>query len=53
MQLHIYSNFYPRQYTRAGFLLRELQNEGKIVKEGRGVEARWIKSQLQVTVVQS
>jgi len=39
--------------TRAGFLLRELQNEGKIVKEGRGVEARWIKSQLQVTVVQS
>ena len=36
--------------TRAGFLLRELQNEGKLVKEGRGVEAKWVKSQLQVTV---
>jgi len=37
--------------TRAGFLIRELQNEGKLVKEGRGADAKWIKSQLQVTVI--
>lgn len=29
--------------TRAGFLLRELQLEGVIAKEGRGADARWIK----------
>ena len=39
--------------TRAGFLLRELQNEGKLVKEGRGVDASWVKSELNVTVVES
>ena len=37
--------------TRAGFLIRELQNEGKLVKEGRGADAKWIKSQLEITVV--
>jgi len=37
--------------TRAGFLIRELQNEGKLVKEGRGAEAVWKKSQLEITVV--
>ena len=39
--------------TRAGFLLRELQNEGKLCKEGRGVDASWVKSELNVTVVES
>ena len=39
--------------TRAGFLLRELQNEGKLCKEGRGVDATWVKSELNVTVVES
>ena len=29
--------------TRAGFLLRELQLEGVIAKEGRGADARWVK----------
>ena len=39
--------------TRAGFLLRELQNEGKLIKDGRGADATWIKSELNVTVVES
>ena len=39
--------------TRAGFLIRELQNEGKLVKEGRGADAIWTKSQLEITVVQN
>jgi predicted ATP-dependent serine protease len=34
--------------TRAGFLLRELQNEGKLVKEGRGVEASWTLPSVEV-----
>jgi hypothetical protein len=38
--------------TRAGFLIRELQNEGKLVKHGRGVEASWEKSNLNITVVE-
>ena len=37
--------------TRAGFLLRELQNEGKLIKDGRGADATWVKSELNVTVV--
>jgi len=37
--------------TRAGFLIRELQNEGKLVKNGRGAEAYWTKSNLEVTIV--
>lgn len=39
--------------TRAGFLIRELQNEGKLVKEGRGADAKWTKSQLNVTVIEN
>ena len=39
--------------TRAGFLLRELQNEGKLIKDGRGADATWVKSELNVTVVES
>lgn len=39
--------------TRAGFLIRELQNEGKLAKEGRGVDAIWSKSQMNITVVQN
>jgi len=39
--------------TRAGFLLRELQNEGKLCKEGRGVDASWVKSELDITVIKS
>ena len=39
--------------TRAGFLLRELQNEGKLIKDGRGADASWVKSELNVTVVES
>ena len=39
--------------TRAGFLLRELQNEGKLCKEGRGVDASWVASRLDVTIVKS
>lgn len=38
--------------TRAGFLIRELQNEGKLVKHGRGAEAHWKKSHLEVTVIE-
>lgn len=38
--------------TRAGFLLRELQNEGKLIKDGRGADATWVKSELNVTVVE-
>jgi hypothetical protein len=36
--------------TRAGFLIRELQNEGKLVKNGRGAEAYWTKSQLEIII---
>jgi len=39
--------------TRAGFLIRELQNEGKLVKNGRGAEAFWTRSNLHITVVES
>jgi DNA repair protein RadA/Sms len=39
--------------TRAGFLLRELQNEGKLIKDGRGADATWVKSELNVIVVES
>lgn len=39
--------------TRAGFLIRELQNEGKLVKHGRGAEAHWVKSHLEVTVIEN
>jgi len=28
--------------TRANFLLRELQQEGLIEKQGRGVDATWL-----------
>ena len=38
--------------TRAGFLIRELHNEGKLVKHGRGVEAFWEKSNLNITVIE-
>jgi predicted ATP-dependent serine protease len=38
--------------TRAGFLIRELHNEGKLVKHGRGVEAYWEKSNLNITVIE-
>ena len=36
--------------TRAGFLLRELQAEGKLVKEGRGINSTWKKSDLFIDV---
>lgn len=36
--------------TRAGFLLRELQAEGKLVKEGRGINSTWKKSDLIIDV---
>lgn len=36
--------------TRAGFLLRELQAEGKIIKEGRGVNSVWKKSEMVIDV---
>lgn len=39
--------------TRAGFLIRELQNEGKLVKHGRGADAHWKKSHLEVTVIET
>jgi len=39
--------------TRAGFLIRELQNEGKLIKEGRGADANWKKSKMKITVVQN
>jgi predicted ATP-dependent serine protease len=38
--------------TRAGFLIRELQNEGKLVKEGRGADSKWTKSQLDITLTE-
>ena len=38
--------------TRAGFLVRELQNEGKLVKHGRGADAHWTKSNLNITVTE-
>jgi DNA repair protein RadA/Sms len=39
--------------TRAGFLLRELQNEGKLVKDGRGADSIWKKNELHITVAQN
>lgn len=36
--------------TRAGFLIRELQNEGKLIKHGRGASAYWTRSNLDVSV---
>ena len=39
--------------TRAGFLLRELQNEGKLIKDGRGADSIWKKNELQITVAQN
>jgi len=39
--------------TRAGFLIRELQNEGKLIKDGRGTDAYWKKLNLSVTVIKN
>lgn len=40
-QLHIDS-------TRAGYILRELTTEGKLIKSGRGNEAKWIKPDITI-----